>query len=190
MDQPLGNYTIPWLFYYWPYNQGALKQKSSDVLACHLLGGIFSCRAEFCKLYTSCSQPRLTQTGIPLILATASWRFVLKLAAVLCSFLLQLGLLDLDCSGYAPSCVAAASLSTALEIFGKPSWSPALQRYTAYTTSDLEPCKVRLRHAQCNLAAEHLRRTWHAHHENHGYDCYRNEWARALLLINCRTPQD
>lgn len=102
-----------------------------------------------------------------------------------CSFFLQLGLLDLECSGFAASCVAASALSNALEIFGKPAWSPALQHYSAYTLNNLAACKSRLWQAQSFLAAEHLRQMWRAYHENHGYEEYRQEWAKALFLIAC-----
>lgn len=101
------------------------------------------------------------------------------------SFFLQLVLLDLDCSAFPASCVAAAALSNALETFGKAAWSPALQNYSAYTHEDLLPCKRKQQELQASLAAEHLRQIWRARHENHGYDEYQQEWARALLLIAC-----
>ena len=105
--------------------------------------------------------------------------------SVVCSFYLQLGLLDLDCSAFPASCVAGAALSNALEMFGKEAWTPALQHYSAYTHEDLQPCKAKQREVQSTLAAEHLRQIWRAHHENHGYEEFKEEWAKALLLIAC-----
>jgi hypothetical protein len=65
-----------------------------------------------------------------------------------CSFLLQLGLLDLDCSGYAPSLQAAAALSLSLATFGKPGWPLSLQQFGSYLEADLAPCKARLAELQ------------------------------------------
>ena len=79
--------------------------------------------------------------------------------------------------------MAASSLSFALEIFGQPAWAPTLQHYSAYTLADLAPCKAKLREVQATVAAEHLRQIWRAHHENHGYEEYKEEWAKALSLI-------
>lgn len=94
-------------------------------------------------------------------------------------------MLDLECSGFPASCVAAAALSNALETFGKPAWGPELQHYSAYTLADLLPCKLKQRDVQATLAAEHLRQIWRAHHEAHGYHEFEDEWTRALLLIAC-----
>lgn len=61
-----------------------------------------------------------------------------------CSFLVQLALLDLECSAQAPSLLAAASLSIGLEAYGKQSWPLPLQQFGSYLPSDLEPLKRRL----------------------------------------------
>lgn len=61
-----------------------------------------------------------------------------------CSFLLQLALLDLECSGHAPSLMAAAALSVSLEAFDKESWPAALQQFGSYLPSDLAAAKARL----------------------------------------------
>ena len=63
--------------------------------------------------------------------------------AVVCSFLLQLSLLDLECSAFTPSMLAAAGLSVACEVFAKETWPASLQQYSAYTVKDLQPCKDR-----------------------------------------------
>ena len=62
---------------------------------------------------------------------------------MVCSFLLQLSLLDLECSAFTPSMLAAAGLSVACEVFGKETWPASLQQYSAYTVKDLQPCKDR-----------------------------------------------
>ena len=65
------------------------------------------------------------------------------LPAVVCSFLLKLSLLDLECSAFTPSMLAAAGLSVACEVFAKETWPASLQQYSAYTVKDLQPCKDR-----------------------------------------------
>ena len=82
--------------------------------------------------------------------------------------------------------MAASALSNALEMYGKPAWSPALQHYSAYRLSDIQRCKESQRAAQREIAAEHLRAIWRMHHEGHGYEQYRSEWDRALFLISCQ----
>ena len=62
---------------------------------------------------------------------------------MVCSFLLQLSLLDLECSAFTPSMLAAAGLSVACEVFAKETWPASLQQYSAYTVKDLQPCKDR-----------------------------------------------
>ncbi len=65
-----------------------------------------------------------------------------------CSFLLELSLLDLACSGYTASKLAASALSVALAVFGKPEWPAALQQFGSYTGEDLAACKASLRQLQ------------------------------------------
>ncbi len=38
---------------------------------------------------------------------------------------------------------------------------------------------------QEGVSADHLRQIWRTHHEGHGYEEFKDEWARALLLIAC-----
>lgn len=102
-----------------------------------------------------------------------------------CSFYLQLGLLQLECSAFTASCMAASALSNALEMFGKPAWSLALQHYSAYTQQDLYACKQVQKETQRTVAADHLRTIWRGYHEGHGYEHYQSEWDRAIWLISC-----
>lgn len=101
------------------------------------------------------------------------------------SFLLQLSLLDLECSALPASLAAAAALANALELFGKDAWPPALRHYAAYTLPELAPARAMLAGVQESVSADHLRQIWRSHHEGHGYEEYKDEWARALLLIAC-----
>ncbi len=107
--------------------------------------------------------------------------------SVLCSFFLQLSLLDLSCAAYSPSMVAAASLSNAFELFNKESWPQMLQQYSAYKTKEVQSCKDRLKEVQATTSADHLRRIWCSQHENHGYDEFNEAWAKAQLTLACPT---
>lgn len=60
------------------------------------------------------------------------------------SFLLQLSLLDLECSALPASLAAAASLGNALELFGRDPWPAALRHYAAYTAAELAPARAKL----------------------------------------------
>jgi len=85
---------------------------------------------------------------------------------MVCSFFLQLSLLDLSCAAYSPSMVAAASLSNAFDLFNKESWPQMLQQYSAYMTKEVQSCKDRLKKVQatkrlttCNECCVHSMRT-------------------------------
>ncbi len=106
-----------------------------------------------------------------------------KLLLVVCSFFLQLSLLDLPCAAYSPSMVAAAALSNAFELFNKDSWPQALQQHSAYDSKDVHECKDRLKEVQATISAEHLRRMWYAQHKHHGYNEFSEAWAKALLTL-------
>lgn len=70
------------------------------------------------------------------------------------SFLLQLSLLDVECSGYAPSLLAAAALSLSLEAYGGPAWPREMQQFGSYLSSDLEPVKRKLADLQATLVSQ------------------------------------
>ena len=89
-----------------------------------------------------------------------------------CSFLLQLGLLDLDCSGYAPSLQAAAALSLSLATFGKQGWPLSLQQFGSYLESDLAPCKACLAELQATQVG----------------GCRTKEGGMLVLLVGPRRP--
>ncbi|KAI3438015.1 hypothetical protein D9Q98_000458 [Chlorella vulgaris] len=103
----------------------------------------------------------------------------------LASFLLQLALLDLESSGFAPSLLAAAALSTCFGLYGKPSWPLTLQQFGSYVEADLQPCKALLAKIQLSQVAEQLRPLWRNMHEQHLYPEFDPEWRHAMLIFAC-----
>ncbi len=79
---------------------------------------------------------------------------------LLCSFLLQIWLLDPRCVDYKPSHSAAASLSIAFGLFDKAFQPESLQQYAAQSTQELQNCKDEMQQAQATIEATHLRRKW------------------------------
>lgn len=57
------------------------------------------------------------------------------------SFLLQLSILELELSAYAPSHVAAAALCEAFVAFGKEAWPEPIVGYAGYTLEQLTPVR-------------------------------------------------
>lgn len=70
------------------------------------------------------------------------------------SFLLQLSLLDLDCSGFSASLLGAASLRVALAFFGKEEWPAAMQQYAVYSVEELDDVSARLISLQSMLVRQ------------------------------------
>ncbi len=79
---------------------------------------------------------------------------------MLCSFLLQIWLLDPRCVDYKPSHSAAASLSIAFGLFDKAFQPESLQQYAAQSAQELQNCKDGMQRAQATIEAIHLRRNW------------------------------
>ncbi|KAL6779622.1 hypothetical protein ACKKBG_A13050 [Auxenochlorella protothecoides x Auxenochlorella symbiontica] len=102
---------------------------------------------------------------------------------ILASFLLQLSLLDLECSAYSASLLGASALSVALRFFGKPAWPLSMQQYAVYRADELEPCAARLAFLQSSCEYMQLRQKWLTSHENHGYEEHADEWLRALAIM-------
>ena len=71
------------------------------------------------------------------------------------SFLLQLALLDLACSAFPPSTMAAGALSAALQAFGRDPWPVELQSFGSYLPHELAPCRERLHELQATLVSSH-----------------------------------
>lgn len=86
--------------------------------------------------------------------------------------------------------LAASALSVALTAFGHPAWPAELQQFGSYEAEELAACKAALVRAQASQPAEMIRRGWRAQHESHGYDDYKDQWAKALLLFSCRSNLD
>ena len=102
-----------------------------------------------------------------------------------CSFLLQLSVLDLGCSAHCASLRAAAALSVALSYFGKPEWPQVLQSFGSYEPAELAPVRARLVELQAALQASQLRPLWRQQHESHGYDEFKAQWDRCMLIFAC-----
>lgn len=94
----------------------------------------------------------------------------------LASFLLQLSLLDLECSRYPGSLVAAGALSLALKTFNKPIWPTELQQFGSYELADVQPCMQQVAEVQATQQASQLRRMWRANYESNAYEDYKAEW--------------
>lgn len=102
-----------------------------------------------------------------------------------CSFLLQLALLDMGCSEHVPSLMAAAALSVALGVYGRPAWPREMQQFGSYLERDLAPVKARLAELQATQAAEQLRPLWRGMYEEHSCPEYEAEWRHAVLAFSC-----
>ena len=102
---------------------------------------------------------------------------------VVCSFFLQLSLLDLSCAAYFPSVLAAAALSNAFELFNQESWPQMLQQYSAYKTKEVQSCKDKLKEVQATTSADQLRKMWCSQYNNHGCGEVNEAWAKAQLTL-------
>lgn len=58
----------------------------------------------------------------------------------LCSYLAELTLMDYGMLNYLPSMVAAACVTVALVMLGKPHWTATLSHYSGYLPRDLRHC--------------------------------------------------
>lgn len=69
------------------------------------------------------------------------------------SFLLQLGILDLQYCGCSASVQGAAALSLALRFFHREAWPLALQQYACHTEQELSQAAARLEFLQSSLVS-------------------------------------
>lgn len=99
------------------------------------------------------------------------------------AFLLQMGLLELPCSAFPHSMLAASALSLSLVFFGKDTWSSDLSSFGSYSLDDLQPCRQRLAAALASQEARNLRTLWYAHCKTHDYATYTGEWRRLLDVV-------
>ena len=101
----------------------------------------------------------------------------------LAAFLLQLGLLELQCSALPHSMLAASALSLALMFFEKATWLSALRSFGAYSLADLAPCRQLLAAAQAAQGGHNLRVKWNAQYMKHDYSNFQDEWRAVLALM-------
>ena len=106
-----------------------------------LLTAVIACEA--CNSFAACAPAEAQAAHIQ----GSDIRFI-----CLCSFFLQLSLLDLKCSSQPSSLLAAACLANALEVYGKPVWPTVLQHYSAYNLEELHPMRLRLRAVRARSA--------------------------------------
>ena len=103
----------------------------------------------------------------------------------LASFLLQLALLDMQCSGFAPSYLAAAALSLAFTAFNKPAWPRCLEAHGAYTLTELAPIREQLATLQAAQDAPQLRLCWKRLYnlEDTEHAAFQEEWKKMVTQI-------
>lgn len=99
------------------------------------------------------------------------------------AYLVQLSLLDVECSTQCASIVAAAALSLALGMFGKTQWPASLKCFSAYEISDLEPLRCRMAMLQATKRAPQLRHLWRLQCEDHDYPEFTGRWQKVLSLF-------
>ncbi|KAK9806713.1 hypothetical protein WJX72_000302 [[Myrmecia] bisecta] len=108
---------------------------------------------EFTTVIANCTPEHVKDAPNPKMFLRSFWYRTVSSGLVtseemhiytIASFFLQLSLLDLTCTGYSASLLAASALSNSLHIFGKESWPVFLQQYAAYTSQELAPCKANL----------------------------------------------
>ncbi|KAK9809822.1 hypothetical protein WJX73_010078 [Symbiochloris irregularis] len=107
----------------------------------------------------------------------------------LASFLLQLSLLDLSCTGFPACSLAAAALSLALAFFKEDAWPQLLQHYTALMQEDLQPVKTAICKAQASQDVSAFRLIWHFSEGEPGnktYAEYSTEWQQVIALMSQR----
>lgn len=101
----------------------------------------------------------------------------------LASFLLQLSLLDLPCSAYPASQLAAAALSLSFTAFNKPAWPTVMESYGSYTLAELEPARHHLAAAQATHTASQLRGCWKRTYAPGNLDDYCEEWNQMVRIF-------
>ena len=78
----------------------------------------------------------------------------------MCSFFLQLTLLDLECSMLPASLLAAASLANSLEVYGKEVWPAIVQQYSAYTHADITWARKHIQSVRASLCSALMHMSW------------------------------
>lgn len=94
----------------------------------------------------------------------------------LASFLLQISLLDHECSKFPGSLLAAGAMSLALKTFNKPAWPRELQQFGSYEPADVLPVAQRLAHVQETQPASQIRVLWRRLYTVCAYEDFKTEW--------------
>ena len=101
----------------------------------------------------------------------------------LASFLLQLALLDLPCSAYAPSQLAAAALSLSFTAFNMPAWPREMESYGSYTLFELDAPRHRLAEVQATHTASQLRSCWKRTYVPGDLEEYSADWRKLIAMV-------
>eukprot|EP00884_Botryococcus_braunii_P012591 jgi/Botrbrau1/21332/Bobra.0184s0042.1 len=94
----------------------------------------------------------------------------------LAGFLLQLAVINLDSRAFVPSMLAAACLSTALELFDFEGWIPMLQAVSGYEPGDLQQAKLTISRTQATFKAPNLRSNWSRRAQLQTNPVFQAEW--------------
>ena len=129
------------------------------------------------KMYLRCLWYTISKTGISG--CTAEDMHVYVLAA----FLLELGQTDLAFSTFSHSSLAGASMSLALEFYGKDPWPVSLLAFSSYTRECLVEQRKVIARAQVLALASNVRDIWYRFYQNHLYHDKRGEWDRLLAVV-------
>ncbi len=129
------------------------------------------------KMYLRCLWYTISKTGISG--CTAEDMHVYVLAA----FLLELGQTDLAFSTFSHSSLAGASMSLALEFYGKDPWPVSLLAFSSYTSECLVEQRKVIARAQVLALASNVRDIWYRFYQNHLYHDKRGEWGRLLAVV-------
>ena len=132
------------------------------------------------KMYLRCLWYTISKTGISG--CTSEDMHIYVLAA----FLLELGQTDLAFSTFSHSSLAGASMSLALEFYGKEPWPVSLLAFSSYTSKCLAEQRKVLARAQAVALASNVRDIWGRFYQNHLYHESRSEWDRLLAVIGHR----
>lgn len=140
------------------------------------------CEAPNAKMYLRCLWYTISKTGIAG--CTTEDMHVYVLAA----FLLELGQTDVAYSTFSHSSLAGASMSLALEFYGKDPWPLELLAFSSYTSDCLAEQRKVLARAQALTLGSNIRDIWCGFYQNHLYHDRRAEWDRSLALMGRRGP--
>jgi hypothetical protein len=106
---------------------------------------------------------------------------------VLAAFLLDLSQIDIECSTFTHSSLAAAALSLAFEIYDKEPWPMPLRAFSSYSLDCLEKQRKLLARRQAVTLAINARQNWKLYYTAHNYQRFKDEWEVALDIMGSRS---